>query len=236
MGIDKKITKSLKLIEQAFNDCESWYIAFSGGKDSTVMRNLILQVNPQIQVVAYVQKWRLPETTEYLKRIQNLNVVCSRDLKDKEYFDQRWKSVYEAKRKWPNCTWLDTDSIACDINYGRPEKGTFIGLRAQESKRREWQIKKCGRLFQKKDGRWQCYPLADWKVEDIWAYIKMQKLDYNKAYDVLNKIGVSRDKQRIAEFEIDSVTGLGTLAILKRGWPGLFNEYKKARPSISAYV
>ncbi len=171
----KLIKKTLLLIESACNVCDSWYIAFSGGKDSTVMLDLVHKINPDIPVVSYVQKWRLPETTEYLKRIKNVknvNIVCSRDVKDKDYFDERWKDESEAKKEWPDCMWLSTDEIACDINYGRLENGCFVGLRAEESKRREWQIKKCGRLFKKNNGKWQCYPLADWKVHKIWQNIK----------------------------------------------------------------
>ncbi len=111
-----------------------------------------------------------------------------------------------------------------------------MGLRAEESKRREWQIKKCGRLFKRNNGKWQCYPLADWKTHHIWQYIREHNLDYNKAYDVMSRIGVPLERQRIAEFEIDSVMGFGTLAILQRGWPDLFNRYQAIKPNVRNYV
>jgi hypothetical protein len=52
----------------------------------------------------------------------------------------------------------------------------------------------------------------------------------------MNQLGIPASKQRIAEFEIDSVIGFGTLAILKQGWPQLFNQISSQHKAVRSYV
>jgi 3'-phosphoadenosine 5'-phosphosulfate sulfotransferase (PAPS reductase)/FAD synthetase len=171
-----------------------------------------------------------------LKRVPNLAAVASRDIKDKEYSDGRWANETAARAIWPNCAWLTTESPACDVNYGRTEAGAFLGLRADESAIRRMNLRMRGTLCELRNGLWHCCPVANWAVLDIWAYILSRKIDYNRAYDRMESLGIDLDRQRIAEFSIERVTQYGTLAILKRGWPGLWNEYAGAHPEARNYA
>ena len=70
----------------------------------------------------------------------------------------------------------------------------------------------------------------------MWAYIVSTDLDYNKAYDRLEQLGVDPEHQRIGPLATKSVLRYGQLAILKRGWPDLFNRFAAAHPEALNYV
>lgn len=200
------------------------------------MLDLARSIRPELPAVAYVQKWRLPETTSYLRSIANLRVVCSRDTRDTEYSDERWSCEAEARAEWPSCEWLESDRAGVDLNYGQQEIGAILGLRADESARRRVHLRARGVIYESVDGRVQCNPIAWWSALDVWAYIHSRSTNYNLAYDVLERLGVPLERQRIAEFMIDRVIGYGTLTVLKQGWPDLFNRFAEAHPEARAYA
>ena len=83
---------------------------------------------------------------------------------------------------------------------------------------------------------WQCNPIAHWTVMDVWAYIHIHAIAYNKAYDILTALRVPLDEQRIGALAQRTVLGYGQLEILKRGWPDLFNRFAARFPEARAYV
>jgi 3'-phosphoadenosine 5'-phosphosulfate sulfotransferase (PAPS reductase)/FAD synthetase len=60
--------------------------------------------------------------------------------------------------------------------------GTFLGLRAEESRARKMNILKRGELYQLKSGEWRCYPLGRWTAEDVFAYLTEQEVEINPCY------------------------------------------------------
>ena len=52
----------------------------------------------------------------------------------------------------------------------------------------------------------------------------------------MSEIGVPLEQQRIGPLAVDSVLGYGQLAILKRGWPDVFNRYAARHPEARNYV
>ena len=51
------------------------YVSFSGGKDSTVLLDLVRQVNPNIPGVFIDTGLEYPETKEFVKRINNVTIL-----------------------------------------------------------------------------------------------------------------------------------------------------------------
>lgn len=43
---------------------------------------------------------------------------------------------------------------------------------------------------------WICLPIYDWSVSDVWHYYSKKKLDYNKVYDSMHRMGVPAHAQR----------------------------------------
>lgn len=227
-----RIEKSLKIIDVAFQKNKSWYIAISGGKDSTCLLHLVRSIKHNIPAVSSIQEWCLPETKIYLNSIDNLELVASGSD-----HNTGWSPNWKSKNDIPNgVKWLG-ERGNINKNYGRKETGVFLGTRIEENSRRRKLFNARGALFfHKENNVWQCSPLAEWSVMDVWAYIFSQKIEYNRAYDKMAQLGISLEKQRIGPLAIDSVLGYGQLAIVRRGWPELFNEYSAAHPQARLYI
>jgi predicted phosphoadenosine phosphosulfate sulfurtransferase len=56
---------------------------------------------------------------------------------------------------------------------------------------------------------YKCYPIYDWQTEDVWTAPKKFGWDYNRAYDVMDKAGISLHAQRLsAPFGEEPIGGL----------------------------
>jgi predicted phosphoadenosine phosphosulfate sulfurtransferase len=72
--------------------------------------------------------------------------------------------------------------------------------------------------------RWitKAYPIYDWSTDDVWRAPGLMGWDYNRAYDVMEKIGMPRNLQRCAPpFGEQPIRGLHTF---KTCWPELWSK------------
>lgn len=228
----RKVERARLLIEQAFRFNDSWYIALSGGKDSTCVLDLVRDHRPDTPAQFSARQWDLPETIQYLRSIPNLRKTGYAG-QDAEYeWAQRWNGGEESARKiWPDIRWVENHEEISRVS----ETGVFLGLRADEAGYRTIHIASQGPLFQASgDGKWRCNPISWWNVMDVWAYIFARELPYNQAYDVMERMGIPIEEQRIGPFAY--ALSAGSAAILKRCWPEWWNLYVSAHPEARAYV
>jgi len=77
-------------------------------------------------------------------------------------------------------------------------------------KDQKWTTKISGKLF-------NCYPIYDWKTEDIWVYHgKNPELSYNRIYAQMTKAGVKLSQQRLCQpYGDDQRKGLWLYHILE---------------------
>lgn len=228
----RALAEARRIVARAFDTEPSWYVAFSGGKDSTCVLALVREKEPATPAVISQPEWILPETAAYLDRVENLHRTAS-GSDHATGWAPNWESPEDVPQQF---TWLG-EKGAVERNYGRPEQGVFLGLRQDESRTRRVHLRKLGPLFfNHTNGVWQCNPLSRWSVMDVWAYIWSVGLDYNRAYDRMEEIGVPLEQQRIGPLAVERALGYGQLAILKRGWPDLFNAYAERHPEARSYV
>jgi len=108
--------------------------------------------------------------------------------------------------------------------YAQGEKcACLIGIRTVESlnrfraimnKRKEMLE---GRIWTKRNGPcvYNCYPIYDWKTEDIWTGNAKYEWEYNGLYDVFYKAGVPVHKMRVASpFMSESKSSLGMYRVI----------------------
>jgi len=207
------------IIRRALAEKAGWYVAFSGGKDSTVVAALVREQYPEVPLIWSDDEWFFPETAEYMAHMENLHHIRT-NAWHAEWFQISgdWKGIpdYANSKGW---------------------HGAFLGLRQEESGKRRVYLRTYGPLhFAEKNRQWQCNPIHNWTWRDVWAYIHTKKLDYNRAYDRMNEIGVEPQQQRIGPFAVERALGYGQLAILKRGWPDLFNRFAEKYPEAHDYV
>lgn len=91
--------------------------------------------------------------------------------------------------------------------YGRV--GMLMGIRAQESltrlgailkpttDSRPW-IRKWEEGYRNQGNIYKCYPIYDWRTEDVWTAPAEFGWDYNKSYDIMDKAGIPPHQQRVA--------------------------------------
>jgi len=99
----------------------------------------------------------------------------------------------------------------------------MIGIRASESLNRYRAIMNSekeilgGQMWTKKntDFVYNCYPIYDWRTEDIWTANAKFEWDYNKLYDIFYKAGVPVHKMRVASpFMSESKSSLGLYRVI----------------------
>ena len=133
----------------------------------------------------------------------------------------------------------------------------FIGIRSDESLHRYRAITSRKDGLMHKNYKWttkvsnnlyNCYPIYDWRTEDIWVYhMKNQDLPYNKIYDMMTKAGVKFSDQRLCQpFGDDQKKGLWLYHLLEPNtWYKLLNRvsgvnsgalYVKERGNINGSV
>ena len=77
LPLDIKIAKSKRRIQEwvDYYGEDGVYISFSGGKDSTVLLDLVRQVNPNIPAVFVDTGLEYPETKEFVKTLDNVIIL-----------------------------------------------------------------------------------------------------------------------------------------------------------------
>ncbi len=214
-----KVENSLQIIQKAFSTTGSWYTAFSGGKDSTVLFSLVRKIKPDMIGIWGDDEFFLPETFEYISRMKETGA-----------------NILQVKHEGKHVEWFTANAGLDSSSVYKHYAGAFIGLRAQENNSRRIWLKKFGLLYNSEKKGWLCNPLAWWTTIDIWAYIYSREIDYNKAYDVLEGIGVDIEHQRVGPYATEKALGYGQLAILKKGWPKEYQRFCNKFPQAGAFV
>lgn len=195
------------------------YVAFSGGKDSTVVLDLARHKDKNILAVFGDDEWILPETARIIKKTSNVLKVKSSG-KHTEWFESYKDSGVK-----------DIPKYMKKLGYN----ACLLGLRADENAYRKKYLKLYGLVYASKRQK-QCNPLAWWTVRDIWAYIFSKGIAYNNAYKILTQLNVEFHRQRIGPFANEKVLQYGQLSILRRGWPALFAKFADKYPEARNYI
>jgi 3'-phosphoadenosine 5'-phosphosulfate sulfotransferase (PAPS reductase)/FAD synthetase len=157
------------------------YVAFSGGKDSTVLLHLTLQCQSDVPVFHWDYGIFMPrvfetEIQENAVKLGAKNVMVEQRLSTREDCKFGYQGFFGATHKFMVTKGLEA---------------ALIGLRREESNKRKAKIRE-GR-------KGECYPLADWTYRDVWAYIVSNGLPYPKVYDIYGPL-LGWDKARFVTF------------------------------------
>lgn len=165
------------------------FVSFSGGKDSTVVSDLVMRALSDQQILHIYGDTTLeyPETLQYVKRFRKEHpktpFLISRN-NDKDFYDLCEKTSGPPSRvmRWC-CTIFKTGAIQRKITSifkGKKKVLMFNGLRRNESKARSKYERDTGETkiaIQK-----GASPIIDWMNFDVWLYILTTGVDINNAY------------------------------------------------------
>jgi phosphoadenosine phosphosulfate reductase len=246
-GFKRKLEQAYRNIDQALELQVTFYCAFSGGVDSTVLLDLLYSRGVRCDVLTgddgadFLDTLHFLSSTEQrygfeLQRIRCLQPWCDwciqmgrPDLAEPGLnMDAAWMNP----KLW-HATW---SSLKDAVHHGYG--GVFLGLLACESRGRRLVTHDGKRpLYQVEDenGMWHCSPLATWDKRDIWAYITHRNVSYNPVYDTLTDLGIPLERRRVAPLTCFRTMQRGSIVALRQGWPGLYNQLASSFPAIREY-
>jgi hypothetical protein len=189
-------------INRALASATKPYVAWSGGKDSTVMLHLVLQQAPHCEVLHWdfgPYKMPRPIYREIMGIAIAMGVTPRVETSDEyERIGRAASHVFE-RRFFGDCV---PALVAEGFDLA------FIGLRAQESSSRRQRIKRNLSLTTITE----CWPLATWTWQDVWAYIVAHGIHYVSVYDDRAEL-VGYEHARFATFFDRDLYHLGTEAV-----------------------
>lgn len=253
--------ESVNRIRYILDKFERVYVSFSGGKDSGVMLNLMIDElrknyqNRKIGLMVLDNEANYTESLSFMHRIvqANLDVLevfwcclpitlpCTVSSYEIDWQcwgakdEHRWirpmsKEKYIVNidnHKFPffreNMGYQEFwDEFGEWYSQGK-ECACLIGIRTHESLNRwraivnENKQTHGGNLWTKRNTEhtYNCYPIYDWKTEDIWIANYKFEWDYNKLYDMFWKAGLSIHQMRVASpFMSESKSSLNLYRII----------------------
>ena len=199
MLLNAKIRYADRMIETGLEMADCPAIAWSGGKDSTVLLHRILQFQPNIIVIFNNTGVEFPETLKFVKQTErewSLNLHVAKPERGKGFwwcmenrgypllgkmFTRRKSGLFrtEKQRKVmtsganlsPSCCWYCKEKPSNDLCNNLGIDLIFLGIMAIESRRRKFNWCDYGDMhWNKKEKRWKFHPLSVWLEEDIIAY------------------------------------------------------------------
>lgn len=173
---------------------DEMFVSFSGGKDSTVVSDLVVKAfaKPEIIHVFGDTTLEFPMTIEYAKRFKRNNIrtpLLYAKNKEKNFYEM-CNIIGPPSRimRWC-CVVFKTGAINKRISSTFKNKNrllTFYGIRRNESNIRNKyeRISDSPKITKQK----VVSPIIDWFDFDIWLYLLTTKVDFNDAY----RLGYSR--------------------------------------------
>jgi 3'-phosphoadenosine 5'-phosphosulfate sulfotransferase (PAPS reductase)/FAD synthetase len=224
-----KVSQAFSLVAAALANSGNPYVAFSGGKDSTAMLDIVRQFRPDVPVIYFDADCSYPETDELIGVYQDMGVNIQRwecrpvlDIIREHGLDNPDIGSYMMYET----VWLPCKQVLDAYRYD----WVFVGLRADESFGRRWNARMRGPIYYvKAKNVAQCCPLQWWYTEDVWAYVHANGLPYNRAYDY---DGV----ERISYWAGTASICRGRWHELKRHWPSIYNRFVGEFPEVGEYV
>jgi len=177
LTLPQKVEISKIIIDNAVTKHPNIFAACSFGKDSRVIVDLVMQIKPDFQFYGIDTGYEFPETIEYGERLVEETGMN---------FSWLWPSPEEKKRideEYGDSFIRNDQYKCCEMKIPAIEsvmnkyQAWITGLRRDETEyRQNIKIFEPGKIV-------KVNPIAFWTNDDVWNYIKENKLSYHPLYD-----------------------------------------------------
>ncbi len=169
------------------------YLAFSGGRCSTVALHLTLKQDPDIPVVFNNTGIEYPETVKYTREIAEKWDLNFHELKPEHNFwdlvkehgfpQLRGSPAKKTRRRKPICCKLLKEAPGNKFRKANDLEGFITGIRVEESRPRALGVFQTGPYYlAKRDGIWKAHPVALWSIERLMEYVDIHDIPLNPLY------------------------------------------------------
>ena len=212
----EKLARSIAMVWQFVEEVEKPYLAFSGGKDSTVL----LHISPPVQIVHGDNEFTHPVNDKYVLSVLNERQGVSWCQRVNAHRVPQWTSAPYFRSP------LQTASpLVKNVSAGAWHRGydsTLVGLRKSENAYRQRHLSETQGDYVGRYGLRHCAPLLDWDALDVWAYIYSEGVAYSPVYDRLTEMGISLEMQRVG-----TLWSTPDWSVVEKGWPELYQRCYK---------
>lgn len=230
----RRVKEAEEAVARWLSKSKKPYVAWSTGKDSTVMLWLILQQKPDVEVIYFDADSALPDSVELMERLRtewnlNLRIIKTRPILDTlaEYGLEHPRIDYYTMR---DTVYLPVQQLV-DEGYD----GVAVGIRAGEGRERSIASSKYAPLWKTKGtGLWTCWPIHRWGARDVWGYTVSEDLPYNRAYDKTKFTNF--EEMRVSYWAGETGRTYGRYAWLRYYYPELFQRLVDRIPVASRYA
>lgn len=177
MTIAEKAEISKLIIQHAIDKHPRTFVACSFGKDSRVIVDLAMQINPKIEFIGIDTTYEFPETLAFADKLvaeADMNFRWVRpSKKDKAEIDAYYGDSFIKNDQYKCC-----EMKIPAVERIMPDYDAWItGLRRDETDtRKNIKLIEPGKIS-------KINPIAFWTKDDVWQYIKGNKLNYHPLYD-----------------------------------------------------
>lgn len=208
-----------KRISFLFDNYDNIQLAFSGGKDSTVLFHLIneeakkrdrkfmlyfqdqeAEYQGTVDFVAWAMSQPNVIPLWYQVPIFMTNAASHQQLflwawgENEEWVrDKHPLAIHSLERKYPKRFHKFNLWVGQNLEKNYPGKSvSIIGLRAEESPDRRFvMFGEDSEMFwlRRKNTPHKAYPIIDWKYTDVWKYLIENNYPYNRVYDKMYMLG-----------------------------------------------
>jgi phosphoadenosine phosphosulfate reductase len=191
--LEVKLAESREVIKHHFEEFkeEEMAVAWSGGKDSTLLLWLILQSHPGVPVVFNNTGVEAKETILFIRKITStwrLNLVETKPVKSfwqcaEEYGLAKGSKTRYKPGEYPKCCYYLKERPMLEAIRENGWKCIFLGQLAMESRNRMFKAKQKGLCYHvKKINACKVHPLLYWTVDEIWDFSIKNKVPINPIY------------------------------------------------------
>lgn len=252
------------LLERIGVHLESYdgFVAWSGGKDSTVVVDLARQVDPNVPVVFYDSGLQFPETLQYLEGLAlawrlNFEVIAADPdlltlLVAGGGFDH---DAVDRQLSVPLAEIMITGPAA--QAHDRHGRGSLWGVRAEESYGRRQLYRRSlgdaaraagggqgrqeirvaeGGVVHRADGTITYGPIWDWQRHHVFEYLAGRGIAPNPLYAKMARLGAPEHQIRVDSIIDASKLSNGHIAWLQKGWPDLFDRLATVLPRLREWA
>lgn len=219
-----------RITERCLQQSERQAVMWSGGKDSTVMSHLVLQVDPTVPLMSEKDDLDYPGEEAYVTELAqswgaSLRIIRP-DISPAQWLTEHAHELTPDAEMHSRAAGLSKACFYQVVERATADRGAiFLGLRAAESKARTVSRAVNGTLYRRKSGQWTCCPLADWTGLDVFAYLESHGIEPLHVYRCVGFMH-EREPWRVRKsWWLPGASGRhGGVTWLRRYYPSLYRQ------------